>query len=389
MPRARLVRSVDVVRTPRVLQLEGMFDIPLAKTSSRAWEIHLPIEDRPWNIGLVVGPSGSGKTTILREVFPNDLIGGLSWPADRAVVDGFPVEMSIKEVTALLSSVGFSSPPSWLVPFECLSNGEQFRATLARSLAQPRELVVFDEFTSVVDRTVAKIGSAALAKTVRSRSMRFIAATCHEDVEEWLQPDWVYRTDAGQFHWRRLRQRPDIRVVVHRCGKGAWRAFRRHHYLSGDLHAAAKCYLGQVDGRPAAFGAVIAFPHPVRPGWREHRLVCQPDFQGVGIGNALSEFIASRFVASGKPYFSTTSAPAMIHHRARSRKWRMMRSPSRSHRQTLARLETTSSFHRLTASFEYVGPASTNEQCPSQSVPRREEDKGEKARRPHARQADR
>ena len=60
----------------------------------------------------------------------------------------------------------------WLRPFHVLSNGEQFRATIARALAESakgRELVVIDEFTSVVDRTVAQIGSAAIAKTIRRR----------------------------------------------------------------------------------------------------------------------------------------------------------------------------------------------------------------------------
>src|SRR5207247_1429153 len=106
--------------------------------------------------------------------------------------------------------VGFSSPPAWLRPFHVLSTGEQFRASLARLLAYAPELVVMDEYTSVVDRTVAQIGSADLAKTVRSRGQRFVAVTCHEDVEAWLQPDWVYRAATTTFAWRCLQRRPAI-----------------------------------------------------------------------------------------------------------------------------------------------------------------------------------
>ncbi len=80
--------------------------------------------------------------------------------------------MAIKEITALLSSVGFSSPLAWLRPFEGLSIGERFRVTMARALAETRDLTVIDELTSVVDRTVAQIGSAAIAKTVRRRQPR-------------------------------------------------------------------------------------------------------------------------------------------------------------------------------------------------------------------------
>ena len=63
---------------------------------------------------------------------------------------------------------------------------------------------------------------------------------------------------------------------------------------------------------PAAFTAVLAFPHARRPGWREHRTVCLPDFQGVGIGNAMSELVASLFVATamGKLQLPTFSCEA-------------------------------------------------------------------------------
>lgn len=107
---------------------------------------------------------------------------------------------------------------------------------------------------------------------------------------------------------------------------------------------------------------MLPFPHPVRPGWREHRTVCLPDFQGVGIGTAMSEFVASMFVATGKPYFSTTSHPAMIRHRANSVLWKMHRKPGMVSRSGPASRETTAmadtiSRGRNTAGFEYVGAA--------------------------------
>src|SRR5262249_17011980 len=154
MPIISVSRSIPITRTPRVLQLEGLFDLPPSQRSEQHWELRLPIEDSPWNIGLIVGPSGSGKTTAARERFGPHLASGFGWPADRSIIDGFPDELPIKEITGILSSVGFSSPPSWLRPFSILSNGEQFRATLARALAEPKELTVIDEFTSVVDRRV-------------------------------------------------------------------------------------------------------------------------------------------------------------------------------------------------------------------------------------------
>ena len=129
--------------------------------------------------------------------------------------------------------------------------------------------------------------------------------------------------------------------------------------MSGKLHPSAQCFAGLVEGQPAVFVAVLPFPHPTHPGWREHRCVCLPDFQGVGIGNAMSEFVASLFVGTGKPYTSVTSHPAMIHHRARSPHWIMSRAPSRKRPGNAGRklgwLDNTVSRKRMTASFAYVG----------------------------------
>jgi hypothetical protein len=231
-------------------------------------------------------------------------------------------------------------------------------------------LIVFDEFTSVVDRTVARIGSAALSKAIRSGAIakRFVAVTCHYDVIRWLQPDWVLDMSGPSLSRGRVRLilRPPIPLRFSRTDRSTWKLFERHHYLTGILHRSAQCFLARFENRPAAFCAVLPFPHPVRPGWREHRTVCLPDFQGVGIGTALSEFVASLFVAAGKPYFSTTSHPAMIAHRANSPLWKMHRKPkmvshhSPSSRNTTA-MAHTSSRGRNTAGFEYVGLGRTKQ----------------------------
>ena len=357
-----IVRHTAIARTPRVMQLEGLFDLPPAERSEHCWRVSLDF-DRTWNVGLIVGPSGSGKSTVAREVFGDVLVDSWNWPADRSIVDGFPESLSIGEITGLLSSVGFSSPPGWLKPFGVLSNGEQFRVNLARTLAERPELCVVDEFTSVVDRTVAKIGSAAVAKAVRNTGRKFVAVSCHADIAEWLQPDWVLEMPGAKLTWRCLQRRPDLELAVFRTGKSAWDLFRAHHYLSHGLNPAARCFMAEVEGRPAAFTAVLHAPMPNGSGyWREHRTVCLPDFQGVGIGNALSELIAGVFAATGKRYRSTTSHPAMIRHRMKSPLWRLTRRPSLGNagrnvqRVLTAKFRATAAIYRATASFLWRGP---------------------------------
>lgn len=349
--------SVAIERTPRVMQVEGMFDVPPSQRSAQQWDVELPIEDTPWNVGLIVGPSGSGKSSVARALWPTEIERRFDWPGDRAILDGFPEAIPVKQLVTLLSSVGFSSPPAWLRPFRCLSNGEQFRVTMARHLADAGEVAVVDEFTSVVDRTVARIGSTAVAKTVRKLGRRFVAVTCHEDVEEWLQPDWVFRPATREFTRRSLQRRPAIKLEVARVHHSAWDLFKHHHYLTANIAKAAVCFVAFWDGVPVAFDAWLPFVGRARAR-RGHRTVCLPDYQGVGIGAALFAHNASMWRALGYRAFSCTAHPAEIASRcSRPDLWRMTRAPSMTSLDNgrIKRLARTRSASRLTASFEYVG----------------------------------
>jgi len=120
--------------------------------------------------------------------------------------------------------------------------------------------------------------------------------------------------------------------------------------------------VGFLEGRPAVYCSVLHFPSPRGGWWKEHRTVCLPDYQGVGLGNTLSEYVASLFKATGKPYRDTTLHPAHVHHRLRSPSWRCLRAPSlakynKRGKSTVARVGKTHAVNRLTMSFDYVGPA--------------------------------
>jgi GNAT superfamily N-acetyltransferase len=359
MPSARIVVRTPVERTPRVLQVEGLFDLAPSRQTELTWDVDLPLHERAWNVGLIVGPSGCGKSTVAQALFAQEFTVTkrclTDWPRDAAVVDAFPPDLPIKTVVGLLSSVGFSSPPAWLRPFRVLSTGEQFRVTLARLLAYVPDIAVMDEYTSVVDRTVARLSSAALAKTVRSLGRQFVAVTCHEDVEEWLQPDWTYRPATNTFAWRCLQRRPPITLTVSRCRLAAWQLFRHHHYLNTAIHPSAQAFLAVWEDKPVAFSAWVNALMKYG-GKREHRTVTLPDYQGVGIGQALSNFCASLWRGLGFRARSTTTHPAFSAARLKSPLWRLSRVPSlagpaRPNRPDLKHART-----RLTAGFEYIGP---------------------------------
>lgn len=144
-----------------------------------------------FHIGVIVGASGSGKSQLLAK------FGGetpVEWDPNRSIVSHFE---SAEEGMERLYAVGLNSVPVWRLPYHVLSNGQQFRADLARRLAPGARV---DEFTSVVDRNVAIAASKAIATWVRRNDVKgLVLATCHRDVIEWLQPDWTIDTDAGEF----------------------------------------------------------------------------------------------------------------------------------------------------------------------------------------------
>lgn len=154
-----------------------------------------------------MGRSGSGKTSVAKQLFPDAYIRGFEY-RHKCVLDDFPKELETKEVTRALCSVGFASPPDWLKSYDCLSQGEKMRLDIARALCLNKPLIVFDEFTSVVDREVAKISAFAISKAVRRTKKQFIAVTCHYDVVDWLDPDWVFCTDTMEFSRKKGCGRP-------------------------------------------------------------------------------------------------------------------------------------------------------------------------------------
>jgi len=322
--------------------------------SKQSWHIEYDLEEKPWNIGLIIGPSGCGKSTIAEEIFGKH-IKTFEWSEDKSVVDDFPEDMSIKEITKLLSSVGFSSPPGWVKPYHVLSTGEQFRVLCARTLAENDGLSVIDEFTSVVDRDVAKIASHTVQRVVRQRKQKLIAVSCHYDILDWLQPDWILEPLNGVIQWRSVQRRPKIQIEIYRADRSIWPLFAPHHYLSTKLHRAAQCYVAVVWGRLAAFYAMIPFPHPKSPGWRGHRAVCLPDFQGVGLGRVLVDVVSAHYKTITKNVGFTTSHPAMNQSLNHDPLWRMIRKPSIN-----AKASDVVGFKRqlrYTTSFRYVGPA--------------------------------
>jgi ABC-type lipoprotein export system ATPase subunit/GNAT superfamily N-acetyltransferase len=274
-----------------------------------------------WNIGVIYGGSGTGKTTLLKE------FGDLStheFSEEKPLISNFDW-LEPKEATFLLSAMGLASVPTWLRPYSLLSNGEQYRASLAYKVgkASENDVILIDEFTSVVDRDVAKAMSNALQKYIRRTNKKIILASCHFDIMEWLLPDWTYSPLKGRLERASCRrQRPKIELQVFRCRYETWNIFKHHHYLTQDLNKSAKCFLFMWNDKPVAFIGIICFPSGViQNAFRISRVVVLPDFQGLGIGGKICNYISKLYKIDNKTMYIKTSNPALWSFFEKSESW--------------------------------------------------------------------
>ena len=265
-----------------------------------------------WNIGVIYGGSGTGKTTLLKE------FGNLSidnFDDKKPLISNFDW-LEPKEATLLLSAMGLASVPTWLRPYGLLSNGEQYRAALAYKVGKAKEgeVVLIDEFTSVVDRDVAKAMSNALQKYIRRTNKKIILASCHFDIMEWLLPDWTYSPLKGRVekHDYRRQSRPQIELQIFRCRYETWNIFKQHHYLTQDLNKAAKSFVFLMNDKPIAFVGILPFPGVGDPKTRRiSRIVVLPDFQGLGLGKEIVNYISALYWKEKHQMFIRTMNPAL------------------------------------------------------------------------------
>lgn len=319
-----IVLTSNIVKDEYTQYIQDTFDLKVEDVAKVEIPNNLHLERlKDWNIGVICGASGSGKSTILKSLGE---VKEAAFEDAKSVISNFD-NFSPQEATKVLSAMGLASVPTWIRPYSTLSNGEKYRAEVALRISRAKEgeIILVDEYTSVVDRNVAKSMSNALQKYIRREGGRIILATCHYDIIEWLQPDWVYDLNKGGAleKGESLRQgRPNISLQVHRTTSDTWKFFKKHHYMSEDFNAASSCYCFTWDNRLVAFVGVLPLPSgTMKNAMRVTRSVVLPDYQGMGIGAKVIEFISSIYKANGYTMYIKSVNPRLGEYFNSSSNW--------------------------------------------------------------------
>ena len=302
-----------------------------------------------WGIGVIVGASGTGKSTLLKS-FGSPY--SPSWNNMASIAAHFD---SAEDASERLAAAGLMSIPEWVKPYNVLSNGQKFRADLARSI---KDGSVIDEFTSVVDRNVAMAASTAMSRYVRKNNVRnVVVATCHRDVLGYLEPDWIIDTDKGMWTQNLEYLQPSqLDLTIYPADRSVWSYFAPYHYLSGSHNKSAHVYIAVWNDQLVGFNSVLAAPSgTLKNAFRGHRLVVHPDYQGFGFGHRISEAVAQLYIDNDKRYFAKTAHPRLGGYRDQSPLWKptsknhMKRKDAEGHKRWDVNPD------RWTYSHEYIG----------------------------------
>lgn len=266
---------------------------------------------------LLTGPSGSGKSRRL---------AGLALAAPRRrVLDARPprttravfdaVGADAHTTARCLAGAGLAEPALWARPAPVLSAGERARLGLACAFAhaRPGDLIVCDEFASVLDRATAQALGATASAWARRAGVTLLAATAHEDAALFLDTTAVIDARTGAVRPGRPRTPPAVRIEP--ATRADLAALARHHYRPvhpGPVVRILRAVRTPPAGPERVAGVLVAAMPTLNASWREQawpgryagprtdaarrlnaevrriaRVIVEPDSRGLGVATAL------------------------------------------------------------------------------------------------------
>jgi len=299
-----LTLKSDVFKTFRCIKAANSLDIDVEKKSIHHLKINADIES-DYKIGMIVGSSGSGKTTLAKHIF-GDACFDLKIDDNLSILDLLPKELSYEECANLLAGIGLTSVPCWIRPLKTLSNGQRARAEAVLLMIKNEKISIIDEWTSVVDRTVAKSMSVCINKFSKKNNKRIILLSCHYDIIDWVDPDWIIDCNKQEFIDRRSlsqseRKRTErLQFDIKEIGRESWKYFNKYHYLSEKLPGGTIYLFGLFHGQnQIGFQCFANYVMGIRNMYHSNRTVIHPDYVGLGLGvkliNETSKYMVDKY----------------------------------------------------------------------------------------------
>jgi len=329
-------------------------------------EKYLP---KNYNIGLIVGNSGTGKTSLLKYLGEEP---SFEWCNDEAIISHFSEK---EEAFERLFACGLNTIPDWVKPFFVLSNGQKYRANIAATI---NDNIIYDEFTSNLDRATAYSLCAGVHKYVKDKNIKITCATNSKDIISLLKPDWVFDTNTGYLYEDGVipfessknygeyigefeSKIGNIKVYKIRkeFKKEIWSQFKNTHYLTEEINLAAHMYVASYKEEMVAFNSALSQVGRQPNCWREHRLVVKPEYQNLQIGTKFSDFTGEFYIKNDKRYFSKSAHPKLGNYREKSKLWKPTSTNMKKYNIENKNKLNYNSFKydttRVCYSFEYVG----------------------------------
>jgi len=357
----------------RTQKAANSLDIDVAKKCQHNFEIKADLAT-DYNIGIIVGSSGSGKTTLAKMIFGEEAFKDII-DLGKPIIDQLPEEMDYDECSQALNGIGLTAVPCWIKPAYTLSNGQRFRAEAVLKMINCIEgqTSIIDEWTSVVDRNAAKVMSHCVQKYARRNKKTIVLCSCHYDVIEWLNPDWIIDCNKQTYEDRRsmvgtFKRTDQLRLDIREVGSETWKYFSKYHYLSSNLPGGKNYFFGLFLGQEQIGFQCYSAYVPGKPHiMYSNRVVIHPDYAGFGLGirfiNETAEYMKNKnFIV--KAVFS--SLP-LYKSRKNDPKWRLTQIKKTIKQQKVrlngnfARLKSREKADKFRTKvkvfvFEYVGP---------------------------------
>ncbi len=338
----RSSQHIDRSAAPETVRVTVIRETGVTPMSSRkhevCWDFGVPPREAPFEVvrdldisvgpGRIVllhGPSGAGKSSVLAalvEQVPDAVqVERMRIASNRSLIDAIAPRRSSRMAMEILTACGLGEPRLWIRRFADLSDGERFRALLAKAIggavgrAKPR-VIICDEFTAILHRRAAKAIAFNLRKLTTRYGLTLVLASTHEDIIPDLQPD--QRIDLGERPPSATIKRPQDRAAHAKRKLVIERGSVRHYHQFSDMHYRHRDGLGFVDKvfllRESKKGdplGILVFAHaPLELSLRNRatdgrfvrnvrrlnkelrilrRLVMHPDVRGCGLGHYFVE----------------------------------------------------------------------------------------------------